>query len=168
MGGEEENNNKEDLHVPYAGHQNTLKSVLQISDVDALLASRSKIATIKWLLYNGMSQCDIKQRMSDLNASQASFSDPLLLTPTQVNPALSGVRTFCSPWKWWEVLVWHGPQHGYYRISDVLVGHKTRSGLKVQMQSTMVNVLGHVFAVDYDDVVNAELLLMLHYIFNVD
>ncbi|KAL0575118.1 hypothetical protein V5O48_006844 [Marasmius crinis-equi] len=162
MGGEEENDNKDDPDIPYAGHRNALKSVPRVSDVDALLARRSENATIEWLMYNGMSQREIEQKMSELDASRASFSDPLLLTPAQVDPALSVSRTFTSPWKWWEVLIWHGPRRGYHRVFDVLVGQKTKSGLKVQVQSTVVNALGHIFAVDYDDVVDAELLLPLH------
>ncbi|KAL0563129.1 hypothetical protein V5O48_018947, partial [Marasmius crinis-equi] len=150
--------------VPYAGHRNALRSLPRVSQVDALLARRAENASMEWLKFHGMSEVTIERTMSDLNASRASDSDPLLFTPRQIDHGLAVSKTFSSPWKWWEVIVWRGAQRGYHRVFDVLVGQRTKSGLKVQVQSTVVNALGTIFAVDYDDVVDAELLLPLHYI----
>ncbi|KAL0566235.1 hypothetical protein V5O48_015781 [Marasmius crinis-equi] len=163
-GGRAQSNNGGDADHPFSGHRNALKSLPRVSEVDALLTRRSENASMEWLKYHGMSQVTIERTMSNLNATRPSDSHPLLLTPRQVDLALSVSKTFSSPWKWWDVLVWHGPQRGYHRVFDVLIGQKTKSGLKVHVQSTVVNALGHILAVDYDDVVDSELLLPLHYI----
>ncbi|KAL0057247.1 hypothetical protein AAF712_016117 [Marasmius tenuissimus] len=90
--------------------------------------------------------------------------DPQLMTPEQIDRGLWLIKTGANPWKFWDVLVWKGQHRGFYQVIDVIPSKKTKSQLMVQIRTNIVNVVGLFVNVDYDYVVDAQLLLPLHII----
>ncbi|KAK1224324.1 hypothetical protein PQX77_012775 [Marasmius sp. AFHP31] len=76
---------------------------------------------------------------------------------------LAAAQTFAIPWKWREVIVWRGKHSGHYRVFDVIFSTQTPSGMKVIVETTVVNAERRI-VVDYDDVVDRRTLLLLHII----
>ncbi|KAK1230279.1 hypothetical protein PQX77_006637 [Marasmius sp. AFHP31] len=92
---------------------------------------------------------------------QPSGSDKASQKPSE--DELAAVRTFTIPWKWREVVVWRGKNSGNYRVFNVIFSPKTTSGMKVMVETTVVNAERRIL-VDYDDVVDRKTLLPLHII----
>ncbi|KAK1234265.1 hypothetical protein PQX77_002533 [Marasmius sp. AFHP31] len=142
-------------------HRNSLRAAARISSIDGVLARRRENVTMEALRLSGMSEATIVRAMGTLN-SVNGFVDPQLMTPSQVDDALTVTKTFGNPWKFWSVLVWKGKHRGFYHVLDVIVSRETKSGLKLQVRTDIVNAAGNLVLVDYDYVVDADLLLPLH------
>ncbi|KAK1234458.1 hypothetical protein PQX77_002334 [Marasmius sp. AFHP31] len=87
-----------------------------------------------------------------------------LMTSDQIDKGLKLTKTPANPWKHWDVLVWKGKHCGSYHVIDVVSSKKTRSQMMLQVQTNTVNASGTLVAVDYNHLVDAEVLLPLHVI----
>ncbi|KAJ8081356.1 hypothetical protein PM082_007191 [Marasmius tenuissimus] len=84
------------------------------------------------------------------------------MTAEQIDRGLNIVRTGSNPWKFWDVLVWKGQHRGFHHVMDVIPFKKTKSRLMIQVQTNTVNAVGSLINIDYDHVVDSQLLLPLH------
>ncbi|KAJ8073154.1 hypothetical protein PM082_020023 [Marasmius tenuissimus] len=104
----------------------------------------------------------IIKTMSALNQTRGFDANPM--TPEQTDKALQVTKTFRNPWKLSSVLVWKGMHHGHFHVLDVIVSKQTKSSLKLQLRTDIINAVGVPILVDYNYVVDADLLLPLHII----
>ncbi|KAK1229578.1 hypothetical protein PQX77_007357 [Marasmius sp. AFHP31] len=147
---------------PYVGHRNSLREVQSSKGIDRILDRRRGNVTMEAMKLANVSREDVARLMSLTNDEMAL--DPQLMSPNQIDQGLKLVRTPGNPWKYWSVLVWKGRHRGHYHVLDVVVSTKTISHLMLQVRTEVVNAIGTVISVDYDHVVDAELLLPLHVI----
>ncbi|KAK1217456.1 hypothetical protein PQX77_019893 [Marasmius sp. AFHP31] len=154
-------NRGEEGAMPYAAHRNTLRAA-STTKLEDVLHRRRENVTMEALRLSNVSRDMIIKTMSALN--QTRGFDANLMTPEQTDKALEVTKTFGNLWKLWNVLVWKGIHRGHFHVLDVIVSKQTKSGLKLQLRTDIVNAAGVPILVDYDYVVDADLLLPLHII----
>ncbi|KAL0565093.1 hypothetical protein V5O48_016939 [Marasmius crinis-equi] len=147
--------------VPCAAHRNSLRKA-DPSSFEAVLVKRRESMTQEGLRLSNMSPDYINRALAKM--SQEQGYNPHLLTPEQVDASLEATRVFQSPWKYWNVIVFKGIHRGTYHVMDVLTSQETKSGLKLVVRTDIINSTQAPMAIDYDYVVDAELLLPLHLI----
>ncbi|KAJ8075374.1 hypothetical protein PM082_019712 [Marasmius tenuissimus] len=145
--------------IPYAAHRNSLRRVEPSFSGVTALTQRHESMLMESLRLSNKSQDQITRTLAVL--SQKVGYDPQLLTPHQLDQSIRSTNMYHNPWKHWSVWVFKGMHRGRYHVLDLVVSKDTKSGLKLQVRTDIVNASRTVM-VDYDHVVDADLLLPLH------
>ncbi|KAK1233800.1 hypothetical protein PQX77_003027 [Marasmius sp. AFHP31] len=145
--------------TPFAAHPNSLQRVEPSSSGVSALVQRRESMLMESLRLANMSQNQITRALAVM--SQKVGYDPQLLTPEQLDHSIRSTNMYQNPWKHWSVWVFKGMHRGHYHVLDLVVSKDTKSGLKLQVQSDIVNA-SRTVVVDYDHVVDADLPPPLH------